>query len=169
MSVELAISGESPADQEWLRQAFHDYLTELTRYDPSYHHLVRQLEAAPEAFRRWYGQESISTLIIRSLGRNTGFVVVARAPFAYVSPGRDYRLGEFFIQESHRRQGLGLVAAREVFRRRPGRWEVTQISSNRPAVLFWRRVITECAAGAYEDILSDGRRRQSFTIAPERP
>jgi predicted acetyltransferase len=48
-------------------------------------------------------------------------------------------MAEFFILRGHRRGGAGTAAARALFARYPGRWEVAVARRNTPALGFWRR------------------------------
>jgi predicted acetyltransferase len=71
-----------------------------------------------------------------------GFVLVQRG--SQVSGDMDvWDMAEFFVLRGYRRRRVGASAAREAWRRLPGRWEVRVINANRPAVDFWRRVISE--------------------------
>jgi len=60
-------------------------------------------------------------------------------------------LNAFFVVRGARRSGLGLRAARQVFTRHPGRWEIPFQDVNLPAVSFWRRVATEAAGESWTE------------------
>ena len=62
-------------------------------------------------------------------------------------------MAEFFILRKYRREGVGERAARLLFQRFPGRWEVRQRPENREATAFWRRVIERHTGGRFEDAL----------------
>src|ERR1700750_3148474 len=53
----------------------------------------------------------------------------------------DALLAGFFFLRKYRRIGVGWRAAKSVFERWPGRWEVAVASYNRPALSFWRKAI----------------------------
>ena len=55
-------------------------------------------------------------------------------------------MAEFFIVRGYRRCGIGTAAAREVWRRFPGRWQVRVLESNEPARRFWNRAILQFTA-----------------------
>jgi predicted acetyltransferase len=63
------------------------------------------------------------------------------AGFALVRAGAPHDMAEFFVMRKYRRRGVGLIAAREVFARFPGDWQVRQMATNTPATHFWRRAI----------------------------
>jgi predicted acetyltransferase len=99
----------------------------------------------------------------------------ALAGFALVNRQRsklgDYDvwwMEEFFVLRAQRRAGVGLTAARLVFERHPGEWEVTQTPSNRQAVAFWRHVLAAYgfADAEYQDPRWGPRSLQRFSIIP---
>lgn len=53
----------------------------------------------------------------------------------------DWNVGEFFILRKHRGQGVGQIAARQIFASRPGTWEVAVARNNVHARDFWRKTI----------------------------
>jgi predicted acetyltransferase len=71
--------------------------------------------------------------LIRARGRIAGMALVREGP--------PCTMAEFLIMPKYRRAGIGTAAARELFSRHPGRWEVHQILGNDEAVGFWRRAI----------------------------
>jgi predicted acetyltransferase len=84
--------------------------------------------------------------VIRVDGRLAGFALVGdRAHFAGEGV---HEIVEFFILRRYRRRGVGTRAARWLFARFSGRWEVAELVWNVAAQRFWRRVIGRCAAGA---------------------
>jgi predicted acetyltransferase len=67
-------------------------------------------------------------------------------------------MAEFFILRKYRRQGIGARAARELFDRFPGRWEVFEIAENPAARDFWRKMIGEYTGGDYQEYFLDNER-----------
>ena len=90
----------------------------------------------------WREPERIP-LLFRMGGWPIGFALVNR-----VAPsGRpvDHNMAEFFIVRKHRRAGLGTAAARTIFERYAGVWEVAVTRRNTSAFQFWERTIREGA------------------------
>jgi len=58
-------------------------------------------------------------------------------------------IAEFFIMRKYRRKGVGSEAAKQIFDKYRGWWEVRQHGGNEPSKLFWRRVIDEYTAGQF--------------------
>jgi predicted acetyltransferase len=82
------------------------------------------------------------------------------AGFAAMSHGSSYRddkevvwyMDEFFVMRRYRSRGVGERAARTLFERFPGGWEVAQIRSNGAAQSFWRKVIGRFTGDDYEEV-----------------
>ena len=71
---------------------------------------------------------------------------------------RTWWLAEFFVMRAYRRKGVGRRAARTLFDRLGGAWEVGQIPANEPAQAFWRSVIAEYTGGEFEEFYADDER-----------
>ena len=93
---------------------------------------------------------------MRSDGKLAGFVLVHdRSRLSGTNGIRD--MAEFFILRKYRRRGVGEMAARAIFDRLPGSWEIRERPSNVDAVAFWRRVIERYTYGAFrEETWNDG-------------
>lgn len=79
------------------------------------------------------------------------------AGFAFVHKGSGlshdadvWDMAEFFVVRGFRRLGVGTRAAREVWRKFPGRWEVRVLERNRKAREFWRRAVRDFLGDAVE-------------------
>ena len=90
------------------------------------------------------------SFLVHADGRIAGFVLVRDgAEFA----GEGTReISEFFILRRYRRQGVGSEIARRVFDEFPGKWELTQITSNVEAQAFWRRALGHYTDSRYEEL-----------------
>lgn len=62
-------------------------------------------------------------------------------------------MAEFFVLRRHRREGVGERAARELFGRFRGPWEVRERPANVQAIAFWRRVIERYTGGRFREVL----------------
>ena len=73
-------------------------------------------------------------------------------------PENEFWMGQFFVMKRYRRTGVGTRAARFIFDRFRGRWEVGQMPLNLAAQAFWRRTIAEYTHGHFvEHELHDDR------------
>ncbi len=66
-------------------------------------------------------------------------------------PDVDYSVGEFFVLRKFRGQGVGEQIARQLFDRFRGQWEVSQLAGNKPALAFWRKVISRYSGSNVEE------------------
>jgi predicted acetyltransferase len=65
--------------------------------------------------------------------------------------GQPYReMAEFFILRSYRRLGLGCAAARMIFERFSGPWQVAVLHSNEKAQTFWQAVTSTHVGSQYQ-------------------
>jgi len=89
--------------------------------------------------------------------RLAGFAPVSARTLLPKSAG-GHDLAEFFVLRAYRRRGVGATAARQLFDRFPGRWEVRELAENAPAIASWRRVIDGYTGGDWrEHVLDDNR------------
>jgi predicted acetyltransferase len=63
------------------------------------------------------------------------------AGFALVRAGSPHDMAEFFVMRKYRRGGVGVIAARAVFAKFAGEWQVRELAANVAAIAFWRRAI----------------------------
>lgn len=92
--------------------------------------------------------------LLRAEGRLAGFAIVdIRSRLSGEEGVRD--MAEFFVARPLRGRGVGAAAARALFDRFGGRWEVRQTPQNGPAQAFWRKVIAAYTGGAFSDVLLD--------------
>jgi predicted acetyltransferase len=97
----------------------------------------------------FWADPRMTSFFVRVDGALAGFALVREAAHFAGAGTRD--ISEFFILRPHRGRGVGRQAARWLFDAFPGKWEVTQITSNVAAQTFWRRVIGEYTGNRYEE------------------
>jgi predicted acetyltransferase len=95
-------------------------------------------------------------------GRHPYLVLVdgELAGLALVRLTATWSMAEFLVLPKFRRSGVGTSAARAVFARHPGQWEVREIAGNDDAVAFWRGVIPVI----YDESVDAGGTTQRFAI-----
>jgi predicted acetyltransferase len=86
---------------------------------------------------RFFTDADHDAYLISSDSRLAGFCLIR--PF----DGEATIIHTFFILRALRRQGVGLAAATDLLRSRPGRWAIAFLEQNAPAARFWRQVATE--------------------------
>jgi predicted acetyltransferase len=89
-------------------------------------------------------------LLIRADGKLAGFALVNA--FANSGLPTDFSMAEFFVARKYRRAGVGLAAATQIIRARPGQWDIAVARKNLAAKPFWRRVAAAAAAGPVDEL-----------------
>ncbi len=79
---------------------------------------------------------------------------------ALVRTGEPHDMAEFFVMRRYRRSGIGIQAARAVFARFPGAWQVRQMAGNPASTMFWKQAIPV----PFEDGTHETGPMQTFTI-----
>ena len=118
-------------------------------------------EREAELLARWFADDSSHPLMILKDDRPAGFALVSR-PLRNQRDQIDYCMAEFFVTPATRRLGVGRDAARLIFNRFAGTWEVTEFLYNKPAVAFWRAIVSDYTAGRFRETLAQGEVRQVF-------
>jgi predicted acetyltransferase len=168
--MEVAIHDAGPDDAATLRNLLQLYLHDFSEVDG--HDADESGRFAYDDLAPYWTEPGRRAFLIRVDGRLAGFVLVNReAPLS--GSGAAWSIAEFLVMRKYRRRGVGAHVAAEVFRRFPGRWEVSQIAANVAAQSFWRAAIGRCTGGRFDEVYveGDGWRGpvQVFTIGPGAP
>jgi len=162
VTVSVRDARNSPADRDWIRAVYRDYLTELSASKTGLFPVLGEWSTRETEFLTgWFSDPSSHPFVILGDGQRAGFALVARPP-AFPKTTVEYRMAEFFIVRDERRRGLGAGAAALLFSRFAGDWEVLEDEHNRPALMFWRRVIARETSGRYSETRVSGEVRHRF-------
>jgi predicted acetyltransferase len=153
----LATPSERDALARLLQLYQYDF-GEIEGGDLDQHGLYRYLD--PDVY--WSGV-GWRPFLFKVDGLWAGFGIVRE-----IAPG-NCRLEEFFVLRRHRGQGVGEAAARELFDRFPGRWELSQTANNHAARAFWRKVIGRYTGGRFSEELHPENRYRASVHAFEGP
>jgi predicted acetyltransferase len=145
VKLDLRDARASTADREWLTNVYPFYLHDLSEFDEHYYTLNERGSWEPDHLPSWLQDDSDHPLVIRLPETRVGFALVNETPSVHVRPGCRFRLSEFFILKRHRRTGIGRRAAQALFARFPGRWQLSILARNAPAIAFWRGVLGPAA------------------------
>jgi [ribosomal protein S5]-alanine N-acetyltransferase len=85
--------------------------------------------------------------ILRSGKEPAGFVLLLKGNHG---PNIDYSFTDFFILRKFRHRGVGQRIAHEFFKRYPGQWQIDHLKQNKPAAIFWRKVVSRYAKGKFK-------------------
>jgi predicted acetyltransferase len=143
------------ADEEALRALLQLYvydLSDLFALDPGDDGRFRT-----PSLDGYFDDPRRHAFLIRVDGKLVGFALVQHGSRLTGDPDL-HDLAEFFVARRHRRRGVGVRAAAELFARFPGRWEVRQRVENAAATAFWRRAIGAYAGENFSEELVDDER-----------
>jgi len=168
--VSIRDAQNSEHDRRWIEARYPEYLEDLSRLSMNtgvFPAAGEYGERHAELMARWFADDSSHPLVILKNERPVGFALVSRPP-RHQREHVDFRLAEFFIVQDARRLGIGRDAARLIFNRFAGNWEIVEFLYNRPAVDFWRSILTDYTGGQYRETRGQGEVRQFFTSARSR-
>jgi len=110
-----------------------------------------------EGLDSYWREDGRFALTVEADGRLAGFVLVNR--WSALNQLLDHAVAEFFVLRKYRRIGVGSRAARFLFERWPGRWEVAVARYNKPALSFWRKAIGAAVDSTVEEYAGDFERQ----------
>jgi predicted acetyltransferase len=154
----------SPADREWIRSVYRDYLAEMSSSRTGVFPVLGEWASRENEFlASWFTDPSSHPFVILDGNSRTGFALVTRPSTLQQGPV-EFRMAEFFVVRDARHRGVGAKAAGLLFNRFAGDWEVREDEHNRPALLFWRRVIGRLTGGRFSETRTGGEVRHRFRI-----
>lgn len=141
-------------DKQLIRNFMQFYMYDFTEFM----HLAIQpdglFQSYPQLDDYWVDSDRFPYLI-KDESVPVGFVFVRWT-------GNFFSIAEFFILRQYRRAGVGSSAAREVFKKHKGPWQVFQIERNKPAQQFWQKVIARYSNGEFSNNFESGKWVQRF-------
>ncbi|MBB6453837.1 putative acetyltransferase [Salirhabdus euzebyi] len=143
-----------------IQNLFQFYVYEFTAYRDEIR-VEEDGKYQPYDLTAYWEKENYHPYIIKVEEEIAGFALVTTESESNAS----HSIAEFFILKKFNRKGIGSHAARSIFRKFQGPWEVTQIATNKRAQQFWRKVIGDLTEGDYvEKVDEKGRVIQGFVL-----
>jgi len=100
----------------------------------------------------YWTEDGRHPFFIRVDGKLAGFAMVN--DYFELRKDGQYAMAEFCVLYKYRRLGVGRIAAKELFSRFPGRWELKYHPKNEASAAFWNVVVGEVTGGAYKAVSS---------------
>ncbi len=116
-------------------------------------------KAYPDLENYWKEKDHRFPYVIKKDEKYVGFVLVK---FIESEIQNHFSIAEFFILKRYRLEGIGKGVAKQIFNLHKGNWEVYQRDSNKPAQIFWRKVIDEYTKGNFKERFENRRSIQNF-------
>lgn len=167
MPVSIRDAQNSPQDRNWIQLQYPEYLEDLSQLSMNtgmFPAAGEYGERQAELMARWFADDSSHPLIILKNDKPVGFALVSRPP-RNQRDKIDFHMSEFFVTFKERRLGVGRDAARLIFGRFTGVWEVSEFLYNKPAVTFWRSIVSDYTGGKFRETIAHGEVRQVFQSA----
>ncbi|WP_105614023.1 GNAT family N-acetyltransferase [Vallitalea okinawensis] len=104
----------------------------------------------------WFDKPNILfPYIIKVDEKPAGFILIATAP--YVSKTTDYYVNEFFVLRPYRGKSIGEIAAKQVFNKFIGRWELYTNPSSKNFIgqKFWRKTVSTYTNNDYDESIGE--------------
>lgn len=162
MPVSIRDALNSPRDRQWIQAQYPEYLEDLSQLSMNTGIFPSSQAVQTELMARWFADDGSYPLVILHNDHPAGFALVSRPP-RNRREHVDFRMAEFFVALKSRRLGIGRDAARLIFDRFAGSWEITEFVQNKAAVSFWRSILVEYTGGKYRETVAQGEVHQSFT------
>ena len=168
MLVSIRDCRHSKPDRQWIQSVYGEYIDSLADLNTGLYSVIGAGNPREEEiFANWFSNDHTHPLLILKGQERVGFALVARPTIpAAGEPAADFRMSEFFVRKQHRRVGMGRDAARLIFDRFAGSWEIVEYQRNPGAVEFWRRVLAGYCAGGYTERSRHGEVQQRFRSRP---
>ena len=120
-----------------------------------YSHDLSEFQQAPLDDKGLFGLGPDFDIYWEEPGRYPFLILVDTelAGFAFIRAltEQTYSVAEFFIARRFRRSGVGAVAAKYLFDKFRGNWQVAELEKNLPAQQFWRTVIGDYTGGEFTE------------------
>ncbi len=138
----------------WLDAAYREWLAEVGASSEELTGADRQLAALLLDPR-------VIAVVVERDGEPAGFALLRREDIT-AAESRIVLL-DFYVLPASRRLGVGREAARLLFERFTGHWEIAVLGGDTVALGFWRRVLQRHAPGSVHELREAGRILQRFT------
>ena len=178
MPISVRDARLSESDRLWIEGVYREYLDDLAPLNTGLFPVLGEVgHREPDQVAHWFADPQAHPFVIAQSAERVGFALVVRGsgpstPSAVPRPGgpataagataASYRMAEFFVSRPNRGRGVGQGAARLIFDRFAGRWEIIEYLRNPDAVRFWRRVVSRYTQGRFEERVVNGEVRQVF-------
>lgn len=149
----------SPEYKDVINNLMQFYMYDFSEYTKSDVEDDGLFAAYPGLKLYWKEENHRFPYIIKKDDKYVGFVLVR---FIESEERNYFSIAEFFIMKKYRREGIGKAVAEDIFNLHKGQWEVYQMESNKPAQMFWNKIIDEYTKGQFKERFENRRRIQKF-------
>lgn len=94
----------------------------------------------PKSYRCYCEDKDKIAYLIKVYDEIAGFALINQNGLEEYT---DWKVDQFFILAKFQKSGVGKAAAKKIWQRHPGKWEVSVLPENILALNFWEKVITD--------------------------
>lgn len=136
-------------DKETIQNLGRFYTYEFTKYCGSLPGWENPSNGLFECFNidSYFENTDEHPFIINVDGELAGFVLINKNGS---TPDVDWNVGEFFITAKFQGKGVGRNVAEQIFNQFSGTWETMQMPQNKPAIDFWKKVVSQYTNNQFE-------------------
>lgn len=121
------------------------YMNELSRYCSSPSNDLNE----SFDFKNYFEEPSRKAYIIKTEDDElVGFALINKEG---TLNDTEYNMGEFFILAKFQGKGIGKFVLSKIFQLHPGKWEISVIPENKPALIFWRKTVSKLTRDSYKE------------------
>lgn len=165
MLISIRDCRNAKKDRQWIQHVYGEYVDALSDLNTGFFTVIGSDNPREhEIFANWFANDRSHPLLISRGADPVGFALVTR-PRLITARGQfaDYHMSEFFVRQPYRRVGIGRDAARLIFDRFAGAWEIVEYQRNGGAVAFWRSVVADYCGDRFTELVRNGEVRHRFT------
>ena len=132
MLVSIRDCRHSKKDRQWIQDVYPEYLDALADLNTGLFSVLGTSNPhQDEIFANWFANDHSHPLIISKGPDSVGFALVTRPQVAPAGEAAvNYHMSEFFVRKAYRRLGIGRDAAKLIFDRFAGDWEIVEYQRN---------------------------------------
>ena len=144
MTTAVEVSPAGPEQKALIAGLFQFYVYDFSEFEPAASgdfelNAETRYDPYPYLDDYWTDPACIP-LLIKWGERVAGFALINS--FFHSGGVLDHSMAEFFVLRKYRREGVGARAVAEILARYPGRWEISVLDRNAPAMVFWPRTVS---------------------------
>jgi predicted acetyltransferase len=144
--MDIKIEPVKKDEKEILRNLLEKYFYEFSQYEDND---VNDIGLYGYSYLDNYWQEDNRfPYFIKADKKLAGFVLVNN--YNEINVKTDYAMAEFCVFYKYRRKGIGKYAAKYIFNKHRGKWQLRYHPKNIVSKMFWNNIINEITGGDYE-------------------
>ncbi|MGX4593418.1 GNAT family N-acetyltransferase [Leuconostoc sp. JNUCC 76] len=143
MKVHLKEINET--EETIIQHLYQFYQYEFSKYVPTIT-VNSQAKFKSADMEKYWSNDKYHAFLILADDKIAGFAMVREEEHS--SPNF---IEQFFVLQYFSGKGVGKAAAKQIFSKFSGKWQVLQIKNNYPAQAFWRTVITDFTNNHFEE------------------